>query len=157
MISVAHIGSQAVKHRLARAASALACAMALAGCSANGGCDVGQTTVDSTVREFLTAAQLGDRAGVEAEIFPSLEFGDSDIEQLRQSLQGVDVNAVVISSSSETPNYYQVLVTGQNGTPVGRYEVSDQKPGCFAVAWGHPRPPGPSEHVTPSSASTQKP
>jgi hypothetical protein len=109
---------------------------------------------------FLVAAQRGDRAGVEAEIFPSLEVSDSDVEQLRLTLQGVDVNSLFITSSSETAYQYQVLVADQDGAPIGRFEVGemvDRQPGCFAVNVGHQRPPGPSEYVTPSPASTQKP
>jgi hypothetical protein len=152
--------SEAVKRRLAHASVALACALAFAGCSNNGVCAAGQTSVDSTVHEFLVAAQRGDLAGVEAQLAPAFEVSDSDVEQLRQSVQGVDVNALFITSSSETPTQYQVLVADQDGTLVGKYSVGemiDQQPGCFVVVWGHRRAPGPSEYVTPSAASTQKP
>ena len=112
------------------------------------------------MHEFLVAAQRGDRAGIEAQVFRSLAVSDADIELLRQSLQGVDVDGLLMTSSSEMPYQYQVLVADQDGTVVGRYEVGemvDQQRGCFAVNMGRPRAPGPSESVTPSTASTQRP
>lgn len=159
-IGAAHTVGPGVKQRLARASVALACALGLAGCSDNGECATGQASVDSAIQEFLIAGQRGDRAGVEAQVFRSLEVSDSDVERLRQSLQGVDLDAILITATSEMPYQYQVLVAEQDGTPVGRYEVGemvDQQRGCFAVAMGDPRPPGPSESVTPSTAATERP
>ena len=131
----------------------------ISGCSGSTDCARGSASVETAVRTFLVAVQNGDRAAAESELQYSMELSDQEFEQLRQGLAGVDVGSVSLSVSSETPKTYQISVTRQDGTFVGRYfaNESDRAPGCVGMLAGHAGPPDPGAIVTPSAASTIRP
>ena len=132
-------------------------AVCVSGCSGKS-CSRGSSTVDSAVRTFLIAVQNGNRAAAESQLVYHTELSDQELEQLRQGLTGVDIGSVSIGVSSETPGTYQISVTRQDGTLVGRYfagEMKDQEPGCIGMNAGHRTAPYPGEIVTPSAATTR--
>jgi hypothetical protein len=137
----------------------VAVAVCVSGCSGRTECARGSATVESAVRTFLVAVQKGDRPTAESQLVYHTELSDQEFEQLRQGLAGVDIGSVSISISSETPNTYQISVTRQDGTLVGRYFAleMDRAPGCIGMNAGHPSAPDPGEIVTPSAASTIAP
>ncbi|NYI42075.1 hypothetical protein [Demequina lutea] len=138
----------------------VAVAVCVSGCSGSTGCARGSATVEGAVRTFLVAVQNGDRPTAESELLYNMELSDQELEQLRQGLAGVDIGSVFVSVSSAVPSTYQVSVTRQDGTLVGRYsvyEMTEQAPGCFGMYEGHASAPDPGAIVTPSAASTIRP
>jgi hypothetical protein len=130
----------------------------VSGCSGTTTCESGSTTLDDAVRNFLLAVQNGDQAAAASQLLPRMELSDQELEQLRESLVGVDVHAALITESSETPDTYQISVAEPNGALVGKYyarEMTDAAPGCFAMNAGHPSAPDPGASVTPSAATTR--
>ena len=128
----------------------------ISGCSEKTGCSRGSATVDTAVRTFLVAVQKGDQAAAESQLVNHMELSNQELEQLRQGLTGVDVGSVFLSVSSETPNTYQVSVTRQDGTFVGRYfalSITGQATGCIGMNEGHASAPGPGAKVSPSAAT----
>lgn len=140
-------------HGLAIAAAAC---VALSACSGDDGCTRGQDSVEGTVRALLTAGQNSDRTAMERELLPRFELSDSDIDQIHRRVEGVAVQDLFISSTSETVSRYQVSVVTQEGAMIAWFEAGDMdeegQPGCFAVAYGHV-PVDPSASVTPSATS----
>ena len=135
-------------------------AVCVSGCSGSTKCARGSATVETAVRTFLVAVQKGDRPTAESQLVYHMELSDQEFEQLRQGLAGVDVGSVSISMSSETPKTYQISVTRQDGTFVGRYfalSTTGQATGCIGMNEGHASAPDPGAIVTPSVASTIAP
>jgi hypothetical protein len=132
----------------------------VSGCSDNPSCSRGSSDVDKAVQAFLLAVQDGDRAMAESQLVVGMEMSDQEFDELRSGLDGVDLDSVFVSVSSETPGAYQISVTGPDGTLVGRYfanEMTGRAPGCVGMNEGHPGDPDPGAVVTPSAASTVAP
>lgn len=128
----------------------------ISGCSEKTSCSRGSSTVETAVRTFLVAVQNGNRAAAESQLVYNMEVSDQELEQLRQGLTGVDVGSVFVSVSRDTATSYQISVTRQDGTFVGRYvalETKDQAPGCFGMNEGHASAPDPGAKVSPSAAT----
>jgi hypothetical protein len=112
----------------------LPASLLLTGCSGDGGCDRGATTVDAAVTGLLTAVADGDTVAAEQLLDEVASVDDASFDRLHAALDGVAIDTLQ-TRADQMGSRHAVEVVTADGTSLGTLEV-DEDSGCAAVVWG---------------------